>query len=68
MVEREHNLPFKMEPQKVVEQPKMEKQRGDGVETSTQAETSNRGRVQAKWVEGAHTTIPPGVRWGNVKP
>jgi len=71
VVEREHDLPLKMEPQKqtqqVVEQPQMEKQSGDRVETSTKVETSSRGEFPAKWAEGEHASISPGVRWGNVK-
>ena len=48
VVEREPKLPLKVQPQKksqkVVEQPQLEKQRGDRVEESTQAETSRRGK------------------------
>ena len=70
VVEREHKLPLKLQPkkesQKVVEQPQLKKQRGDRVEASTQAETSNRGKFQAIWTEGAHATIPLGERWGDV--
>ena len=53
--------------QEVVEQPQLEKTRGDRVEASTHAETSSRGKFRAKWVEGSHAAIPPGVRWGDVK-
>ena len=35
VVERDHELPLNMQPQKVVEQPQLEKQRGDRVEAST---------------------------------
>jgi len=45
----------------------MEKQRGDRVETSIKVETSNKRKFQAKWVEGAHATIPLGERKGDVK-
>ena len=41
-----------------------EKQRGDRVEASTQAETSMRGKFRARWEEGV--AIPRGVRWGYV--
>jgi len=41
--------------------------RGDGVEASTHAETPNRGKIRAKWAEGSHASIPPDVRWGDVK-
>jgi len=53
--------------QEVVEQPQLEKPRGDQVEASTQAETSNRVKFRAKSAEGSHATIPPGVRWVDVK-
>ena len=33
-----------------------------GVEKTTQAE-----KFQARWAEGVHVVIPPGVRWGNVQ-
>ena len=55
------------QPQKIVEQAQLETHRGDQVEASTQAETSNRGKFRAKWVEGAHEAIPPSVRWGDTK-
>ena len=49
VVERE-NLSLNMQPQKqsqnFVEQPQLEKQRGDRVEDSTQAETSRRGNFE----------------------
>ena len=41
--------------------------RGDRVEASTHVETSSRGKFRAKWAEGSHAAIPPGVRWGDVK-
>ena len=53
--------------QEVVEQPQLEKLRGDRVEASTHVETSTRGKIQAKWAEGSHASIPPSVRWGDVK-
>jgi len=68
VVERDHYLPLRVEPQEVVEKPQMEKKTRGGVGTSTKSKTSSRGRVQAKWEEGAHASIPPGVRWGDVKP
>jgi hypothetical protein len=52
--------------QEVVEQPQQGKLRGDRVETSTHPETSSRGKLQARWVEGSHASIPPGRRWGDV--
>lgn len=68
MVQKEHVTPINMQPQKkpqeVVEQPQMEKKTRDRVKKSTQAETSSKGRVRAKWVEEAHATIPPGVWQG----
>ena len=71
VVEMDHVRPLNMQPQKypqqAVEQPQMEKQRGDRVETSGIVETSSRRKFQAKWVEGAHATIPLGERWGDVK-
>ena len=30
------------------------------------AETTQTDTFRARWVEGVHATIPPGVRWGNV--
>lgn len=42
-----HVRPLNMQPQEVVEQPQIEKQTGERVETSTQGDTSNRGRVRA---------------------
>ena len=53
--------------QEVVEHSQLGKLRGDRVEASTHVETSSRGKFRAKWVEAAHATIPPGVRWGVVK-
>ena len=53
--------------QEVVEQPQLEKPRGDRVEASTHAETSSKEKFRAKWAEGSHAAIPPGVRWGDVK-
>jgi len=50
-----------------VEHPQLEKPRGDRVEESTHAETSSREKFRAKWEEGSHVAIPPGVRWGDVK-
>jgi len=52
--------------QEVVEEPQLGKLRGDRVETSTHPETSSRGKLRAKWVEGSHAAIPPGRRWGDV--
>ena len=52
-------------PQKVVEQQKLEKWRGDRVEASTQVETSSKGKFGARWAEGAHAAIPPSERRGN---
>lgn len=52
--------------QKVVEEPQQGKLRGDRVETSTHLETSSRGKLQARWAEGSHASIPPGRRWGDV--
>ena len=46
----------------------MELKNRGSVETSTQAETSSKGRAQSKWEKGAHETIPPGVRWYDVDP
>lgn len=43
VVEREHELPLNMQPQRVVQQPQLEKKRGDQVEASTQVKTSSRG-------------------------
>lgn len=51
-----------------MEQPELEKQRGERVEIPTQVEISSGGKFQAKWVEGAHAAIPPGVRWSDMKP
>jgi len=71
VVDRESTLPLNMQQQKksqtIVEEPQLEMLRGDEVEASTHAETSSRGEFRAKWVEGSHAAIPPGVRWGNVK-
>ena len=53
--------------QEVVEQPQQGKLRGDRVETSTHAETSNREKLRARWAEGSHAAIPPGRRWGDVE-
>ena len=53
--------------QEVVEQPQLEKPRGDQVEASTHVETSSTGIFRAKWEEGAHAYIPPGRRWGDVE-
>jgi len=53
--------------QEVVEQPQLEKLRGDWVEASSLMETSSRQKFQARWAEGSHVAIPPGVRWGNVE-
>ena len=53
--------------QEVVEQPQLEKLRGDQVETSTHAETSNRGEFRARWAEGSHASVPPGRRWVDVE-
>ena len=53
--------------QEFVEQPQLEKLRGDLVEASTHVETSIRGKFRAKWAEGSHESIPPSVRWDNVK-
>ena len=65
VVEREQ-LSLNMQPQKqsqkVVEQPQLEKQRGDRVEESTHVDTSRRGKFRARWEEGLHAAIPPGVR------
>ena len=52
--------------QEVVEQPQQGKLSGDRVETSTHAETSNRGKLRAMWAEGSHAAIPPGRRWGDI--
>ena len=52
--------------QEVVEEPQKVKMSGDLVETSTHAETSSRGKLRARWVEGSHAAIPPGRRWGDV--
>ena len=71
VVERESKLTFNMQPQKksqkIVEEPQLEKQRGDRVKRSTHADTSIRGGFQSKWEKGSHAAIPLGVRWGNVK-
>ncbi len=53
--------------QEVVEKPQQGKLRGDRVETSTHAETSIRGELQARWAEGSHAAIPLGRRWGDVE-
>ena len=53
--------------QEVVEQPQLEKPRGDRVEAYTHAETSSRGKFRAKWAEGSHAFIPLGGRWGDVE-
>ena len=53
--------------QEVVEQPQLEMLRGYRVEASTHAETSSKWKFRAKWAEGSHAAIPPGVRWGDVK-
>jgi len=50
-----------------VEQPQQGKLRGDRVETSTHAETSSRGELQARWAEGSHAAIPLGRRWGDIE-
>jgi len=50
-----------------MEQPQLEKLRGDQVEVSTHEKTSKRGGFRAKWIEGSHAVIPLGVRWGDVK-
>ena len=50
----------------VVEQPQLEKLRGDQVETSTHAKTYSRGKIRAMWAERSHVAIPPGRRWGDV--
>ena len=51
VVEREQSY-FNMQPQKqsqkVMQQPQLEKQRGDRVEESTQAETSRTGKFLAR--------------------
>ena len=69
VVEREQ-LSLNMQPhnqsQKVVEQPQLEKQRGDRVEDYIEEETSRKGKFRARWAEGVHATIPPSVRWGDV--
>ena len=69
VVERE-KLSLNMHPQKksqkFVEQPQLEKNRGDRVEESTQAETSRRRKFRARRVEGVHAAIPQGARWGDV--
>src|SRR5699024_859099 len=51
----------------VVEQPQLEKLRGDRVDTSTHAETSSRGELRARWAEGSHIAISPGRRWDDVE-
>ena len=53
--------------QEVVEQPQLEKLRGDRVEISTHAKTSSRGKLRARWTEGSHAAIPPGRRWGDIE-
>ena len=62
VVEREHKISLNMHPQKqsekVLENPQLEKHRGDQVEASTQVETSNRWNFRAIWAEGVHATIP----------
>jgi len=50
-----------------VEQPQLEKLRGDRVETSTHAKISSRGEIRARLVEGSHAAIPPGRRWGDAE-
>ena len=75
MVKRESELRHDMHPQKkpqkqsqtIAEKPQLEKQRGDRVEESTRGETSSRVGFQAEWEEGSHASIPPSVRWGDVK-
>jgi len=71
VVERETKLPLNMQTQNksqtIVEESQLEMLRGDRVEASTHAETSSRGECLAKWAEGSHEAIPPGVRWGDVK-
>ena len=57
----------KKQSQVIMEQPQLEKLRGDRVEASSHADTSSREEFQAKWVEGSHTTIPPSVKWGDLK-
>ena len=49
--------------QEVMEQPQLGKLRGDIVEASTHAETSNRGQFLARWAEGSHASISLGRRW-----
>lgn len=44
VVDREHESPLNMQHKQVVEQPQLEKQRGDRVQTSTLEETSRRGK------------------------
>ena len=61
--EDEEPLVTKDEPQDV-EQPQDEDR---GVVETTYAETSRRGKFRARWVEGVHVAIPPGVRWGDVQ-
>ena len=70
VVERE-KLSLNMQPEKqskkVVEQPQLEKYRGDRVEESTQEETSSRGKFQVILKEGAHASIHLDERLGNVQ-
>ena len=50
-----------------MEQPQLEKQRGERVEEPAQLETYRRGKFRDIWAEGVHVAIPPGVRWGYVQ-
>ena len=56
VVEREHDLALKMEPQPVGSWADHDDDDDD------HPETSSRGRVQAKWAQGAHAIIPLGLR------
>jgi len=50
-----------------MEQPQLEKLRGDRVQTSTHAETSSRRKFLTMWADESHAAIPPNVRWDDVK-
>ena len=72
VVEREHELPLNMQPQKMpqkfMEQPQLEKQRGDWVEASTQAETSSRGNFELGGKRGhmkPYLQVRSGEMWSN---
>ena len=57
MLEREQVLHAGDSELRDVKQP----QEDNGVEETTHAE-----KFRARWVEGVHAAIPPGVRWGDM--